>query len=31
VAILRERIGFEIDVCPLTEDGQIDLDAAEKC
>lgn len=28
--ILRERIGFEIDVCPLTEDGQIDLDAAEK-
>jgi cysteine desulfurase/selenocysteine lyase len=27
--ILRERIGFEIDVCPLTEDGRIDLDAAE--
>jgi len=22
--------GFEIDVCPLTEDGQIDLDAAER-
>jgi len=22
--------GFAIDVCPLTEDGQIDLDAAEK-
>ena len=27
--LLRDRIGFEIDVCPLTEDGQIDLDAAE--
>jgi cysteine desulfurase/selenocysteine lyase len=27
--ILRDRIGFEIDVCPLTADGQIDLDAAE--
>ena len=26
--LLRDRIGFEIDVCPLTEDGQIDLDAA---
>lgn len=28
--LLRDRIGFEIDVCPLTEDGQIDLDAAER-
>jgi len=28
--LLRERIGIEIDVCPLTEDGQIDLDAAER-
>jgi cysteine desulfurase / selenocysteine lyase len=28
--LLRDRIGFEIDVCPLTEDGNIDLDAAEK-
>jgi cysteine desulfurase/selenocysteine lyase len=28
--ILRDRVGFEIDVCPLTADGQIDLDAAEK-
>jgi cysteine desulfurase/selenocysteine lyase len=27
--ILREKAGFEIDVCPLTADGQIDLDAAE--
>jgi cysteine desulfurase/selenocysteine lyase len=27
--MLRDRIGIEIDVCPLTEDGQIDLDAAE--
>ena len=27
--LLRERIGVEIDVCPLTEDGLIDLDAAE--
>lgn len=27
--LLRDRIGFEIDVCPLTEDGRIDLDAAE--
>jgi cysteine desulfurase/selenocysteine lyase len=28
--LLRDRIGFEIDVCPLTEDGCIDLDAAER-
>ncbi|MBD3729807.1 MAG: cysteine desulfurase [Sphingomonadales bacterium] len=27
--MLRDRIGFAIDVCPLTADGQIDLDAAE--
>lgn len=27
--LLRERIGFAIDVCPLTTDGRIDLDAAE--
>lgn len=27
--LLRERIGVEIDVCPLTDDGRIDLDAAE--
>ena len=27
--MLAARIGIEIDVCPLTEDGQIDLDAAE--
>ncbi|MET1754106.1 cysteine desulfurase [Novosphingobium sp. RD2P27] len=26
--LLRERTGVEIDVCPLTQDGQIDLDAA---
>ena len=26
--LLRERTGIEIDVCPLTADGQIDLDAA---
>ncbi|AEI37683.1 aminotransferase class V-fold PLP-dependent enzyme [Zymomonas mobilis] len=26
--ILRERIGFEIDVVPLDEEGRIDLDAA---
>lgn len=25
--LLAERTGAEIDVCPLTEDGQIDLDA----
>ena len=28
--LLRERIGIEIDVCPLTTDGRIDLDAAER-
>ena len=28
--LLRERIGIEIDVCPLTPDGRIDLDAAER-
>jgi cysteine desulfurase/selenocysteine lyase len=28
--LLRDRIGVEIDVCPLTDDGQIDLATAEK-
>jgi cysteine desulfurase/selenocysteine lyase len=28
--LLRDRIPIEIDVCPLTSDGRIDLDAAEK-
>ncbi len=28
--LLRDRTGVEIDVCPLTADGQIDLDAAER-
>jgi cysteine desulfurase/selenocysteine lyase len=28
--LLRDRIGIEIDVCPLTPDGRIDLDAAER-
>jgi cysteine desulfurase/selenocysteine lyase len=28
--LLQGRIGIEIDVCPLTEDGKIDLDAAER-
>ena len=27
--LLAERTGVEIDVCPLTNDGRIDLDAAE--
>ena len=27
--LLAERTGVAIDVCPLTEDGRIDLDAAE--
>lgn len=27
--LLAERTGAEIDVCPLTDDGRIDLDAAE--
>lgn len=26
--LLRDQTGVEIDVCPLTEDGRIDLDAA---
>lgn len=28
--LLRDRTGVEIDVCPLTDDGRIDLDAAER-
>ena len=28
--MLRERTGVAIDVCPLTPDGRIDLDAAER-
>ena len=28
--LLRDRIGIEIDVCPLTADGLIDLGAAER-
>ena len=28
--LLREKTGVEIDVCPLTHDGQVDLDAAER-
>ena len=28
--MLRVRTGCEIDVCPLTEDGRIDLDAAQQ-
>ncbi|HEY0957849.1 MAG TPA: cysteine desulfurase [Novosphingobium sp.] len=28
--LLRDRTGIEIDVCPLTEDGAIDLAAAER-
>lgn len=28
--MLRERSGVAIDVCPLTPDGRIDLDAAER-
>lgn len=28
--LLRDRVGIEIDVCPLTQDGQIDLDAASR-
>ena len=27
--LIRERTGIAIDVCPLTDDGRIDLDAAE--
>jgi cysteine desulfurase/selenocysteine lyase len=28
--LIREHTGLIIDVCPLTEDGRIDLDAAER-
>ncbi|MBB3859938.1 cysteine desulfurase/selenocysteine lyase [Novosphingobium hassiacum] len=28
--MLRDRTGVEIDICPLTDDGRIDLDAAER-
>jgi len=28
--LIRDRTGIAIDVCPLTEDGRIDLDAAER-
>jgi cysteine desulfurase/selenocysteine lyase len=28
--LIQARTGLEIDVCPLTEDGHIDLDAAEQ-
>jgi cysteine desulfurase/selenocysteine lyase len=28
--LLREKTGVEIDVCPLTDDGRIDLAAAER-
>jgi len=28
--LLRDRTGVQIDVCPLTDDGRIDLDAAER-
>jgi cysteine desulfurase/selenocysteine lyase len=28
--LLQARTGIEIDVCPLTDDGRIDLDAAER-
>ncbi|MBB3034283.1 aminotransferase class V-fold PLP-dependent enzyme [Alteriqipengyuania lutimaris] len=28
--LLAGRVGAQIDVCPLTEDGQIDLDALER-
>ena len=28
--LLRDRTGVAIDVCPLTADGRIDLDAAER-
>lgn len=27
--LLAERVGAQIDVCPLTDDGRIDLDAAQ--
>jgi cysteine desulfurase/selenocysteine lyase len=28
--MLRDRTGVDIDICPLTADGRIDLDAAER-
>lgn len=28
--LLRDRTGVAIDICPLTEDGRIDLAAAER-
>ena len=28
--LLRDRTGVQIDVCPLTDDGRIDLDTAER-
>jgi cysteine desulfurase/selenocysteine lyase len=28
--MVAEKVGAEIDICPLTEDGTIDLDAAER-
>jgi cysteine desulfurase/selenocysteine lyase len=28
--LIRDRTGVEIDVCPLTAEGEIDLDAAER-
>ncbi|MEO0031253.1 MAG: hypothetical protein RIS94_1011 [Pseudomonadota bacterium] len=28
--LIQDRTGIAIDVCPLTEDGRIDLDAAER-
>ncbi|MEP5937722.1 MAG: SufS family cysteine desulfurase [Erythrobacter sp.] len=28
--MLAERTGAKLDICPLTDDGQIDLDAAER-
>lgn len=28
--LIAKRTGLEIDVCPITEDGRIDLDAAER-
>jgi cysteine desulfurase/selenocysteine lyase len=28
--LIRERTGLIIDACPLTEDGRVDLDAAER-
>lgn len=28
--MLRKKTGVEIDICPITDDGRIDLDAAER-